>query len=106
VKLAFIMYQQFGILDLAGPVDVLRGWPSAEMHYVASSIAPVTTDSGMELRPTTTTDQLRDPDVVVVPGTDGPRHRRCRLCRRGPVQAAPIKEDTRTNRTARTACLP
>jgi transcriptional regulator GlxA family with amidase domain len=69
VKLAFIMYDKFGILDLAGPVEVLRGWPSAEVHYVATSAAPVTTDSGMELRPTTTTDDMRDLRVVVVPGT-------------------------------------
>jgi hypothetical protein len=45
VKLAFIMYDKFGILDLAGPVEVLRGWPSAEVHYVATSAAPVTTDT-------------------------------------------------------------
>src|SRR5262249_46371363 len=58
--------------DLAGPVEVLRGWPSAEVHYVATTAVSVTTDSGMPVRPTTTIDQLRDPDVVVVPGTGRP----------------------------------
>src|SRR5262249_6697748 len=66
------MYDQFTLLDLAGPVEVLRGWPSAEVYYVATSAAPVTTDSGMQVRPTTTIDKLRDPDVVVVPGTVRP----------------------------------
>jgi transcriptional regulator GlxA family with amidase domain len=72
VKLAFVMYDQFTLLDLAGPVEVLRGWPAAEVYYVATSAALVTTDSGMQVRPTTTTDELRDPDVVVVPGTGRP----------------------------------
>ena len=66
------MYDQFTLLDLAGPVEVLRGWPAAEVYYVATSTAPVTTDSGLQVRPTTTTDELRDSDVVVDPGTDGP----------------------------------
>jgi transcriptional regulator GlxA family with amidase domain len=72
VKLAFVMYDQFTLLDLAGPVEVLRGWPSAEVYYVSTSAAPVTADSGLQVRPTTTIDQLRDPDVVVVPGTGRP----------------------------------
>jgi len=72
MKLAFVMYDQFTLLDLAGPLEVLRGWPSAEVHYVATSAAPVTTDSGMHVRPTTTTAELRYPDVVVVPGTGRP----------------------------------
>lgn len=72
MKLAFVMYDQFTLLDLAGPVEVLRGWPYAEVHYVATSAAPVTTDSGMQVRPTTTIHQLRDPDVVMVPGTGQP----------------------------------
>jgi transcriptional regulator GlxA family with amidase domain len=72
VKLAFVMYDQFTLLDLAGPVEVLRGWPSAEVYYVATSAAPVTTDSGLQVRPTMTIDQLRDPDVVVIPGTGRP----------------------------------
>jgi hypothetical protein len=48
------------------------GWPSAEVHYVATSAAPVTTDPGIHVRPATTTGELRDPDVVVVPGTGRP----------------------------------
>jgi transcriptional regulator GlxA family with amidase domain len=72
VKLAFVMYDQFTLLDLAGPVEVLRGWPSAQVHYVATSTAPVITDSGIQVQPTTTIDQLRDPDIVVVPGTGRP----------------------------------
>lgn len=72
MKIAFVVYDQFTLLDLAGPVEVLRGWPSAEVHYVATSGAAVTTDSGIQMRPTTTIDQLRDPDVVLVPGTGRP----------------------------------
>jgi transcriptional regulator GlxA family with amidase domain len=72
VKLAFVIYDQFTLLDLAGPLEVLRGWPSAQVSYVASSVAPVTTDSGVQVQPTATIDQLRDPDVVLVPGTGRP----------------------------------
>jgi len=72
MKLAFVRDDQFTLMDLAGPVDVLRGWPSAEVHYVASGAALVTTDSGMQVRPSTTIAELRDPDIVVVPGTGRP----------------------------------
>jgi putative intracellular protease/amidase len=40
VKLAFLVYDQFTLMDLAGPVEVLRGWPRAEVHYVACSARP------------------------------------------------------------------
>lgn len=47
------MYDKFGILDPAGRSRSWRGWLFAEVHFVATSAAPVTTDAGMELRPTT-----------------------------------------------------
>ena len=72
MKLAFLLYDEFTLLDLAGPIEVFRHWPGAESHYVALSHAPVRSDSRVTITPTATTESLLDPDVIVVPGTDRP----------------------------------
>lgn len=73
MKFAFVIYENVGILDLAGPVEVMRGWPGADFEFVARTDGRVVTDSGLELRPTKTVAQLRDPDIVVIPGTGRPQ---------------------------------
>ena len=72
MKLAFLLYDEFTLLDLAGPIEVFRHWPGAESHYVALSHAPVRSDSSVTITPSATTESLLDPDVIVVPGTDRP----------------------------------
>jgi transcriptional regulator GlxA family with amidase domain len=72
VKLAFLIYDEFTLLDLAGPVEVLRAWPGAEPHFVAVSQAPVRSDSGLIVTPTSTTESLPNPNLILVPGTDRP----------------------------------
>ena len=72
MKLAFLLYDEFTLLDLAGPIEVFRHWPGAESHYVALSRAPVRSDSSVTITPTATTESLLDPDVIVVPGTVRP----------------------------------
>ena len=72
MKFAFLIYDGFTLLDLAGPIDVFRAWPGAEPYYVALSDAQVTCDSGVIISPTASLESLRDPDVIVIPGSDRP----------------------------------
>jgi transcriptional regulator GlxA family with amidase domain len=72
VNLAFVLYDDFAVLDLAGPTEVLARWPGARLDFVARSREPVRADSGIAALPTATFDDAPAPDVVVVPGSARP----------------------------------
>ncbi|MEU3513495.1 DJ-1/PfpI family protein [Streptomyces longwoodensis] len=70
---AFVLYDQITALDIVGPWQTLHSPMSPHrFHLVAPQLAPVRTDSGMTIVPTTTFEQLRRADVIVVPGTSVP----------------------------------
>ena len=72
MKIAYVIYPDFTALDLIGPYEVISRWPDAEIHFLASSEGPVKTDLGLTVVPTDTPETLRDPDVIVVPGSGNP----------------------------------
>ena len=58
-------------LDMTGPYEVLARLPNTKVHLVASSLAPVKTDRGMEIVPTVTFAECPQLDIVMVPGGPG-----------------------------------
>jgi transcriptional regulator GlxA family with amidase domain len=72
MKIAYVLYPDFTALDLVGPYEVISRWPEAEVHFVARSLDPVTTDCGLTVVPTDTPATLPDPDLIVVPGSGNP----------------------------------
>ena len=72
MKIAYVIYPDFTALDLIGPYEVISLWPDVELHWVATTTGPVTSDHGLTVLPTTTPAQLPDPDVVVIPGSSKP----------------------------------
>jgi len=72
VKVAFVVYPDFTALDLVGPYEVISRWPGAAVHFIASSPEPVRTDRGLTVIPTDTPESLRDPNLIVVPGSGNP----------------------------------
>ena len=72
MKIAYVLYPDFTALDLVGPYEVISRWPDAEVHFVASSLEPVRCDAGLTVIPTDTPETLRDPDLIVVPGSGNP----------------------------------
>jgi transcriptional regulator GlxA family with amidase domain len=72
MKIAYVLYPDFTGLDLIGPYEVISRWPDAEAHFLASSPGPLQTDGGLTVVPTDTPESLRDPDVIVVPGSGNP----------------------------------
>jgi hypothetical protein len=58
VKIAFVLYEQFTALDLAGPYEVIARWPGAEVHFIATWPDPVRADAGLVVVPTGTLDSL------------------------------------------------
>jgi hypothetical protein len=72
MKIAYVLYPDFTALDLVGPYEVISRWPEAEVHFVARSLEPVRCDVGLTVLPTDTPETLRDPDLIVVPGSGNP----------------------------------
>jgi transcriptional regulator GlxA family with amidase domain len=72
MKVAHVLYPDFTALDVIGPYEIISRWPDAELHFLASSLDPVRTDGGLAMIPTDTPESLRDPDLIVVPGSGNP----------------------------------
>jgi len=72
MRIAYVVYPDFTGLDLVGPYEVISRWPDADVHFVASSPAPVRADRGLTVIPTDTPDTMPQPDLIVVPGSQNP----------------------------------
>jgi transcriptional regulator GlxA family with amidase domain len=72
MKVAYVLYPDFTALDLIGPYEVISAWPDVELHWVATTPGPVSSDRGLQVLPTHAPAQLPDPDVVVIPGSSRP----------------------------------
>jgi len=72
MKVAYVLYPDFTALDLVGPYEVISRWPEAEVHFLARSLDPVRCDVGLTVVPTDTPETLRDPALIVVPGSGNP----------------------------------
>lgn len=72
MNIAIPLYDRFTALDAIGPYEVLSRLPGARVVFVAAEAGPVTTDNGMlTLLVEHTLEQVREPDIVLVPGGPG-----------------------------------
>ena len=71
MHLAFLLFPGVTQLDLTGPVQFLSRLPGAKVDLVWESLDPVPTDAGFSILPTATFDQVRQADVLCVPGGMG-----------------------------------
>lgn len=70
VNIAILVYPGMTALDAIGPYEVLNGIPDVELHFVWKTVGPVVTDSGvLVIGAMHTFDQIKQTDVVVVPGS-------------------------------------
>ncbi len=69
--IGFVLFPNVTQLDFTGPLQVLSRLPGAEIHLVASSLAPVTTDAVLTLNPTCTFTDCPPLDLICVPGGFG-----------------------------------
>ena len=68
MKIAVLAFDGMTALDAVGPAQVLAAMPGARLTWVASEPGPKNTDCGMAIVATTALGDLRDPDVLLVPG--------------------------------------
>jgi putative intracellular protease/amidase len=69
---AILLYDGFTALDAIGPYEVLSRLPGARVTFVAAQAGPVRTDNRMlTLLAERSLDELREPEIVLVPGGPG-----------------------------------
>lgn len=71
LNIGFVIFPQLTQLDFTGPLQVLSRLPGAAMHIVAKSGAPVPSDCGLSLVPTSTFAACPSLDAICVPGGFG-----------------------------------
>jgi cyclohexyl-isocyanide hydratase len=68
-QIAMLVYPNMTALDLVGPQYLFASLMGATVHLVGKSMAPVTSDTGVTIMPTTTFDECpRDLTVLFTPG--------------------------------------
>ena len=70
-RIGFLLWPELTQLDMTGPAQVLSKMPGAELHFVWKSTAPVPSDCGLPLAPTTTFADCPPLDMICVPGGVG-----------------------------------
>jgi transcriptional regulator GlxA family with amidase domain len=72
MNIAILLYDKFTALDAIGPYEVLSRLPGASVAFVAAEPGAVRTDNGMlTLLAARSLDDVRQPEVVLVPGGPG-----------------------------------
>jgi putative intracellular protease/amidase len=74
MEIAVALFEGVTALDAVGPYEILQRLPSAEVHFVGHRRGEVRTDNGfLGLMVDKCFDEVRNPDVLVVPGGIGTR---------------------------------
>jgi transcriptional regulator GlxA family with amidase domain len=68
MQIAIALYDRFTALDAIGPYQVLSSMPGAEVVFVADRKGRVPDDTVLTVEVGATFDDIRSPEVVVVPG--------------------------------------
>lgn len=71
LDIGFLLFPHLTQLDLTGPAQILGRIPGARVHLLWKSAAPVPTDVGFSISPTTTFADCPPLDVLCVPGGFG-----------------------------------
>ncbi len=70
-RIGMLIFPRLTQLDMTGPYEVLARLPDTKVELVARDRAPVTTDRGMQIVPTTSYADCPPLDVIMVPGGPG-----------------------------------
>ena len=72
MNIAVLLYDRLTALDAIGPYEVLSRIPGATVTFVGVEAGPVLTDNGMlTLLAERSIEELRRPDILLVPGGSG-----------------------------------
>ena len=71
MQFALLVFPNVQQLDLTGPYEVFASWPQARVRLVAKTLEPVTSSTGLVLKPDASFDDCPQLDVLCVPGGGG-----------------------------------
>ena len=71
VTVGMVLFPDLTQLDLTGPFEVFSRMPDTQVHLVAATEAPVTSERGLTITPNATFDSAPRLDVICVPGGIG-----------------------------------
>lgn len=71
LNIAFVLFPNLTQLDFTGPLQVLSRLPGAEVHLIAKTLDPVSTDAALTIPPTITFDDCPPVDLLCIPGGFG-----------------------------------
>ena len=71
MSIGLLLFPGLTQLDLTGPYEVFVRAPNTRVHLIWKNLAPVVSDRGMAILPTTTFDICPELDVICVPGGPG-----------------------------------
>lgn len=72
-RVTFILFDQFQLLDVFGPVELLSKVPEITIDYAGPTAGPVRSSQGAQVIADLAHDELREPDIILVPGGAGTR---------------------------------
>jgi putative intracellular protease/amidase len=74
MQVAYLLYDRFTALDITGPHEVLNSVPDNESIFVAEETGPIRNESDtLSLVADASLDDIKSPDILVVPGGYGTR---------------------------------
>lgn len=68
-----VLFDGFELLDVFGPVELLSKVPEVAIEFLGPAPGPVPSSQGVEVVAERSYQQLRDPDILLVPGGAGTR---------------------------------
>lgn len=71
LQIGLLLYPTLTQLDLTGPFEVFSRIPDAKVHLIWKDLDPITSDTGLQLLPTTLMSDCPALDVICVPGGPG-----------------------------------
>lgn len=74
LRLSVVLFAGFELLDVFGPVQLLKSVPDLEIAFAGPGISPVPSSQGVEVVPTITYGQIGPTEILLVPGGAGTRH--------------------------------
>lgn len=72
-RITVVLFDQFELLDVFGPVELYSKVPGLTIDYLAPSAGPVASSQGVQVVADLAFTDLKDPDIVLVPGGAGTR---------------------------------
>jgi cyclohexyl-isocyanide hydratase len=68
LQIGFLIYPGFIQLDVMGAYQVLTFPPNIQVHLIAKTLSPITSNENLKILPTTTLNDCPPLDVICVPG--------------------------------------